>query len=409
MTSRTAQLARRAPLLAPALIVACCVWAVYAFTLATPGLIDRNGQVKGTDFLLFYNLGRFALEGNGPALYDEDLLEARARELVPGSDKTRYPVVYPPQVAIFFAPLGALPYGWALIGWWTITTLAYAACCYIAWKASPALAGQGATVAAAAAGFPAFVNLIGFGQNSAIALVCFTAAFAALMRGRSFAAGLAIGGLAYKPQLGIVAAVVFLTARNWKLIAGSIVSLGFQLGLSLAYFGPDILSTYLAANRDPVMTLQRLQVKIYQMHSLRTFFALLVPWPAVAVAAYLVAAAIVLAMAVMCWRSSRPLPSRYAGLLIATVLVSPHLYVYDLVLIAPALVFVSGAIVEGPASDLLRRLKTAAHLCYFLPFVGPLAMATRIQPSVPAMAGLLALMTRLSRSTMAKAREASTA
>jgi len=409
MTVGSATLAERAPLLVPALIVATCVWAVYAFNLATPGLMDRAGQVKGTDFLLFYNLGRFAHEGNGAALYDEDLLEARARQLVPESRQTRYPVVYPPQVALFFSPLASLSYGWALAIWMAVTSLAYAGCCYVAWKASPALADQGPTVAAAAAGFPGFVNLIGFGQNSAIALVCFSVAFLALTRHRSFAAGLALGCLAYKPQLGIVAAVVFLAARQWKLIAGAVLSIGLQLGLCALYFGPGILRMYWEANRDPIATLQRLQVKIYQMHSLRTFFAMLLPWPPVAAALYGVAALIVVIGAVVCWRSSLSLPLRYTALLIATVLVSPHLYVYDLVLIAPALIFASAAVVKDPSSQVARPLKTAVYLCYLLPFLGPLSMVTRVQPSVPAMAALLALVGRIPRSHMATAPEASVA
>src|SRR5690242_11416522 len=44
------------------LIVGLALWSIYLWTLATPGLRDRNGNLKGTDFLHFYTLGRIARE-----------------------------------------------------------------------------------------------------------------------------------------------------------------------------------------------------------------------------------------------------------------------------------------------------------------------------------------------------------
>ncbi len=45
------------------LLLAVCLWTVYAVDMSTPGLLDRNGLVKGTDFLHFYTLGTLALAG----------------------------------------------------------------------------------------------------------------------------------------------------------------------------------------------------------------------------------------------------------------------------------------------------------------------------------------------------------
>ena len=39
------------------LLLAVCLWTVYAVDMSAPGLLDRNGLVKGTDFLHFYTLG----------------------------------------------------------------------------------------------------------------------------------------------------------------------------------------------------------------------------------------------------------------------------------------------------------------------------------------------------------------
>src|SRR6266852_1640888 len=51
-------------------LMAVCLWTVYAVAMSTPGLRDRNGLIKGTDFLQFYTLGSLALQRRGDLLYD---------------------------------------------------------------------------------------------------------------------------------------------------------------------------------------------------------------------------------------------------------------------------------------------------------------------------------------------------
>jgi hypothetical protein len=109
----------------------------------------------------------------------------------------------------------------------------------------------------------------------------------------------------------------------------------------------------------------------------------------VAFAFYVVSALGVLTLAVRCWQSAASLEVRFAALLLATVLVSPHLTVYDLVILAPAFLLLGEwALVRGeprfagPARLLL-------YLCYPLFLLGPLAQVTHLQLSVVAMMGLL--------------------
>ena len=71
------------------------------------------------------------------------------------------------------------------------------------------------------------------------------------------------------------------------------------------------------------------------------------------------------------------------------VLLAPHLTVYDLVILAPAFLLLSDAIVthsDDPAAPWLRIL---LYLAFILPLIGPLARWTHLQLSVPAMAALL--------------------
>src|SRR5579863_311373 len=125
------------------LLFAVALWGVYVWTIATPGLRDRNGNLKGTDFLHFYVLGALAAEHRGSDLYDMNAQAALAAERVPEAAGIRYLPLYPPQVSVFFAPLASLPYKNALILWWICSAALYGFCCYWIWRACPNLNDYG--------------------------------------------------------------------------------------------------------------------------------------------------------------------------------------------------------------------------------------------------------------------------
>src|SRR4051794_14209988 len=151
------------------LLLGLTIWSLYLWTLATPTLRDRNGNLKGTDFLHFYTLGSLAIAHRGGDLYDMNGQAALAAERAPDAQEIRYLPLYPPQVSILFAPVAHLPYGWALAVWWLCTTSIYGVCCHAIWRISSNLTGWGGTVALLAAAFPAFFHLIAWGQASALA------------------------------------------------------------------------------------------------------------------------------------------------------------------------------------------------------------------------------------------------
>src|ERR1700756_5660049 len=130
------------------------------WTIATPTLRDRNGNLKGTDFLHFYTLGSLAIAHRGGDLYDLDAQAAVAAVRVPDATGILSLPLYPPQVSLVFAPLANLSYGWALALWWLCTAVIYGACCYATWRVCPNLRNCGGTVALVAMAFPAFFHLI---------------------------------------------------------------------------------------------------------------------------------------------------------------------------------------------------------------------------------------------------------
>jgi alpha-1,2-mannosyltransferase len=377
------------------LLLALSLWSVYAWNVATPGLFDRAGNLKGTDFLHFYTLGSLALAHRGADLYNMSAQSQLVAQRVPAATGIRYLPVYPPQVSILFAPFAHLSYPCALVLWLTLSSLIYGACIYVLWRICPNLRNYGLTVLVLALAFPAFWHLIAWGQTSALALACFTLAFFALHAERELLAGLALGCLIFKPQLGLAAAVIFVDTRRWKVVAGALLSALAQLAAAWIYYGPDSLRTWIQTLFRFPSLLPLLEPKLYQTHSLRTFWTMLLPWPNLAFGLYILTALLTLALAARCWQSSVSLPLRYSALLLATVLVAPHLTVYDLVILAPAFLLLTDWIVAEPNQSTTSCLELLLYLAFALPLLGPLARWTHLQLTVPVMLATLYVLFQL--------------
>ena len=383
-------------------ILALCLWSLYIWNLATPGLRDRNGNLKGTDFLHFYVLGSLAVEHRGADLYDMSAQAAVAAQRVPEASGIRYLPLYPPHVSLFFAPLALLPYSAALLLWWGYGALVYGICCYYVWCACPRLRNYGGIVAILAIAYPAFFHLIAWGQTSALALACFTVMFFLLRDDRDFLAGLVLGCLIFKPQLGLAAAAVFVSIGAWRTVAGAILSAAAQLSAGVLYYGTEPFLRWIDRLRDVRAILPLLEPKPYQTHCLRTFWSMLIPWPDFSFGLYIVSAVAVLALTISCWRKTRPVPLalRYSALLLATVMVAPHLTVYDLVILGPAFLLLANWLADHPRNSMTAWLETLLYFIYALPLVGPLARWTHVQLSVIAMTAGIYLIWRLSARTI---------
>jgi len=371
------------------LLLALAVWSSYAWVLATPTLRDRNGLVKGTDFLHFYTLGSIALEHRGADLYNMQTQSALAQENVPQAGRLFYVPLYGPQVSLLFAPLAALPYAWALAIWSLANAAIYALCCYAIWRTCPNLQSEPWTVLVLAVAYPAFFHLIAWGQTSALALACFTAAYLALRSNHLYLAGISLGCLIFKPQLALAAAAIFLLARAWKVIAGALAAGAAQLAAAWIYYGTPVIEDYFHHLLHVRESYTLLEPRPYQMHSLRAFWAMLVPWSHVAFGLYLATAIAVLWVTFVDWRSPAPLSLRYSALLLATVLVSPHLTVYDLLILTPAFLLTTGRLTTHNEDSQTRWLGLLLYLAYALPLIGPLAQWTHLQLSVPVFAALM--------------------
>jgi len=244
-------------------------------------------------------------------------------------------------------------------------------------------------VAIVAAGYPAFFQVIAWGQNSAIALLCFTVVFPALDSRKPWMAGLALGLLVYKPSLLLGPVLVLLLAMEWTILAGAAMSAAAELSIGWVYFGGTIFENYIQQILRIGHLMPLLEPRPYQMHSLRGFWGLLVLWGSVASLLYGASVIAVVVATARIWKSDRSLEVRYAAMLFAAVLVSPHLTVYDLTVLAPAFLLLADWMIRNQSVQRSGQLGTLLYFVFVLPLAGRLAAWTHVQLSVIAMCAVI--------------------
>src|SRR5262249_48451422 len=187
-----------------------------------------SASKESADFAHFYTLGYLARLHHVSTLYDATALRQAHIDLVPSSSAHVYPPVYPPQVALMFAPFSVMSYEHALLVWNALTAMLYAVIVWTAWKSVSDRLPNRAMAFTAAAAFPPLWSLLLTGQNTIIVLAALWAGWLALERKRPMLAGLALGVLAIKPQFGIPFAVIVLAGREWAMLGGALTSVAVQ-------------------------------------------------------------------------------------------------------------------------------------------------------------------------------------
>jgi hypothetical protein len=303
------------------------------------GLTDPNGKPIGTDFSSFYAAGSMVLDGRAADVYDMAAHYARERQIF-GEATPYYGWLYPPIFLFAVAPLALLPYAIALAVWQGASLALYLAVIAVILRPirhDDTITGLWLVAAAA---FPAaFVNL-GHGQNGFLTAGLFGAALVTLQQ-RPVLSGVLFGLLAYKPQFGLLIPVALLAGGQWRTFTAAGATVLALAGAATLAFGPEIWRSF-AASTETSRTLLLEQGNV-GFEKLQSIFAALRMWGGAVALAYAVqAAASVVALfgVAYAWRACGDCNLKAALLIIATLLASPHVLDYDLMLLAPAIAFI---------------------------------------------------------------------
>jgi len=304
-----------------------------------PAFTPPIGKSLGaTDFMAHWLAGNWLVSGHTWPLFDVATQRAITQQMF-GPDHWHL-FDSPPFDAVLYAPLGLLP-AIPADGLWTVFSLILLG--LAAWLLRPLLPGFSPArwriaLVVCAASYP-LLSLIWTGQDSAVSLLLWIAGIRLALARRDGWAGAVFALGLFKPQLFWLPPLVFLAQRRYRAcVAWLVVSAAIAGGWAAA-FGADSYVQWFRLLTSPI-TLSSAQTGMaWDMQSLPAFLQTLGPSQfaePLELAGLLLALAVLAALFVTHQRQRQPDGlSLWCSALLLTLLVSPHLLVYDLMLALP--------------------------------------------------------------------------
>lgn len=287
---------------------------------------NRVSLPVAQDFPLHYTASFLSLSGEAGVVYDYSRFRSVEKNLTGGGP---HPWPYPPTALLLDLPLALAPYFVSLAVWLMVTLGLYLLVLY-------RLAPHPLTLIWALAFFGTFENFF-FGQNGFLT--------AALLGGgllflevSPIKSGLLFGLLSYKPHIALLIPLALIIGKRWQVLAMTLFSGLILILISIAVFGFDIW----------LLFLNNIAKTITNLHTESLWFAMPSIFAATRFAQYSQSVAWILhgigmvsALLLLAWTWSRQTSqaNQTAALVIAILLFSPHIWYYDLTILAIPLVW----------------------------------------------------------------------
>jgi hypothetical protein len=201
-----------------------------------------------------------------------------------------------------------------------------------------AIVGRNFGILLAAAFPPVLINTF-VGQNG-----CLTAALIGgtlyLMPMRPVLAGVCLGLLSYKPQYGLLFPIVLIAARQWTTFVSAALVAAALAFVSWLQFGTESWQAFF--HWIPMFSQAFLHNGDAPWWKLQSVYALVRYFDGPEQVAWMVHAILlgtILIMLVQIWRGQLPYPIKAAALVLGTLLTTPYLFMYDMVVLAIAVAF----------------------------------------------------------------------
>lgn len=323
------------------LLLSYLIGNVLAFLVLVPTgtPLDRRGQICGGDFLQFYVAGKIVADGQVRQLYSEEHFRDVQANITPiTKTASQFYPLYPPTMALLFAPLGTLPYPVAVMVWWVLLLAAYvlAGRLLLAWRTPE----HGLSVLDVCLGIAAFHPVVRSFWNAQLSpfwLLLFLGAHRLHEANRPVLAGMVLSLLALKPQLAACVGLWLLARRDGWTLLGSLLGGVGQLGLAALAFGPSIWRDYVTRSLDLYPRLGRMydfSPEFQQSIQGIVVNVLGESWRGVGLTLQGVSAVLAALLLIrVVWLQGDHLRTQYAALILFLLLALPHLLIYDLVLL----------------------------------------------------------------------------
>jgi hypothetical protein len=313
------------------ILLAICTLALVGWIAASDGLIDRNSKPIGTDFSNVYAAGTLIWQGRPAEAYEPARQHAAEKAVFGGREVPFYGWLYPPFFFVVAFLVASLPYAWGLAIWLAASFAAYLA-------AMRAIVPRPETLLIAAA-FPAVFINIGHGQNGFLTAALLGGALHWLDR-RPWLAGVLIGLLAYKPQFGVLIPVALLAGGRWNTIGAAAATVAALVAVSFVTLGGGVWHAF--ADSMTFTQTVVLEPGGIGWEKIQSAFSAMRMWGAGVRTAYAIQIALALMLAASLawlWQSNALFELKASALATASLLATPYVLDYDLVVLAVAIVF----------------------------------------------------------------------
>jgi alpha-1,2-mannosyltransferase len=160
-------------------------------------------------------------------------------------------------------------------------------------------------------------------------------------------AGILIGCMTYKPQIGVLIPFALLAGRFWTTFITAGVTAVVFAALPAVAFGPEIWLAFLEQSKFAATLLDQELVGHWKYLSIYTGLRIIGLPDQPAMLAQLLFAAGCLVWVVRLWWSDAPFELKAAGLVAASLLASPYMLTYEYVILAVAILFLARHAVDG--------------------------------------------------------------
>lgn len=336
----------------------------------------------GGDFIVYWSAAELVQDGRPEDVFNGDEIQRVERTIIPDAPPDQ--INYPPPLLLVIRPLAVVPFPVALIIWATATLALFVAVLRMAGLLSVGSLGLG---------LAAMILNFAFGQNGALSAAILTGGLALLDR-KPFASGLVLGLLCYKPQLAPIVVVYLLYDRRWSVLAGMAATASVACLVSYAVFGAATWQAFF----ENIPTAGHTPYVAHLWPKMPTVLSAVQlaggPKP-LAIAAHLVGVAVSVLTAVLLARGQAPAHIRNAGIVVAALVATPYLFVYDLVCLVPVFAWLL-------KDAQIRPLRVTERLVLGTAAISPLAVwvvasGTVVQLGPLVLLGLLAMTWRRAR------------
>jgi hypothetical protein len=327
------------------------------------GVLATGPEPLGGDFISFYAASKLALTGHAADAWNP-AAHAIAEDSLFRGEHGYLAFFYPPPYLLLCWPLALLPYGWSALAWMTGTTALALGLLRAFFRH---LRPEGAIPLVVMLAFPAVWINIGCGQNGAVTLAILTGGFL-LMDRRPIGAGLILGLMVIKPQLAIglpfvLGAAALADPKRWRVFFATGCGALALCGIAWLAVGQTGYAAFFANSTYAREVLNQGLVNPAFMQSLYAGLRVLdVPVTAAYAMQGLLSAGVLVMAAYVAFRH-RPSGLALGALTIsATVLATPFLLDYDLLVTALPL----GWLVLAGAKDGFRNWEKLLLLAAFM-------------------------------------------